>query len=197
MCKKCQSIFFDRFLPALFLAGAFYVLKEVWVAEKEIEAITMFVAFLGFGVAWKQSRAADTQNKLSVKPYLNTYTDIVDKGANRKYVVAILENVGLGAAIVDDYYIAYEGKEHRDGEISKLCAKVFKDWETYEVRPGYAIPVNGRVNIVEIPIYMETNIDDLQKRLREEFELHIEYHSLLDEPFTYNTKKAHAWRTVE
>jgi hypothetical protein len=129
-----------------------------------------------------------------VKPYLNTYTDIVDKGANRKYVVAILENVGLGAAIVDDYYMVHEGVKYRDSQISKMCTKVFKEWEVSEIRPGFALPVNGRLMVVEIPIYMETNTNDLQKRLRDEFELHIEYHSLLDESFTYNSKKNHAWQ---
>lgn len=194
MCKQCKGILFDRILPAIFVIVACYALKEVWDAEKKIEAITMFIAFLGFGVAWKQSRAMDVQNKLSVKPYLNTRTDVVARGPREKYVVAILENVGLGAAIVDDYYIVHEGKKHRDGQISEMCAKVFKDWTVSEIRPGFAIPVNGSLSIVEIPIDLSTNIDALQEQLRNEFELHIKFHSLLDEPFDYNSKQDHAWR---
>lgn len=68
---------------------------------------------------------------------------------------------------MDDYYIVHDGKEHRDGQLSEMCAKVFKDWTVSEIRPGFAIPVNGSLSIVEIPIDLSTNIDALQKQLRD------------------------------
>lgn len=63
-----------------------------------------------------------------------------------------------------------------------------------EIRPGFVIPASDSLPIVEIPIDLSTNIDALQKKLREEFELHIKFHSLLDEPLYYNSKQDHVWK---
>lgn len=165
----------------------------LWAVTHEVAAMTLFISILALLGTWIQATAARTQNKLSVRPYLHTYTEI-ETVNNQMVVLVKLANTGLGPALIDDYYVYSNGEEYRDDDIFHLLAQHFSACEAVIIRPKASIAINYSQVILKLPVTPENaKQDDLQEYLKNNFDLRIRYKSFLNECFLYSSSKSHEW----
>lgn len=143
------------------------------------------IATFAFLAAAIQAYIAYRQNKNSVRPYLHARFTCSKEGN----LILFLENAGLGPAMIDDYYIVYKETQYRDQQIFNLFSEVFPQAQLYFLRPGYAISKGDKLQILTHPA---DDIDSLQTKLHQDFELVIRYESFLGDKITY-TSKTHRW----
>lgn len=171
-----------------------------WLGDVVIWAIDPpnFIALLALlGVCW-QALSTWRQNRLSVRPYLFSYTSIeIHKEGDKEisYLLLYLENCGLGPAIIEDYCIVHEGKEFRDNNIFLMLeGSIGLKWNAFFLRPKSAISANhkGWILRAEVPDGVDPIKEDLQGKLSRKYELRIKYKSLFNEGSKYSSKD-HSW----
>jgi len=126
--------------------------KRFWTSDKLVSFAAIFVSLSTLFIFIKQTNIIETQNHLSVMPYL-----MVESSNNsEQYTFALdIENYGVGPAIIEERLIYYDGKEY-DMEFGPFLQANIPEMDSVEtinhstVQVGLAIPAGGKRNIITI-----------------------------------------------
>lgn len=126
--------------------------KKFWTSDKLVSFAAMFVSLLTLFIFIKQTNIIETQNHLSVMPYL-----MVESSNNSEdYSFALdLENYGVGPAIIEERLIYYDGKEY-DMEFEPFLRTVIPEMDSViinnhsTIQVGLALPAGGRRNVITV-----------------------------------------------
>lgn len=126
--------------------------KKFWTSDKMVSLAAMFVSLLTLFIFIRQTNIIETQNHLSVMPYL-----MVESSKNAElYTFALdLENYGVGPAIIEERLIFYDGKEYNmefepflRANVPEMDSVVTVNHSTIQI--GLALPAQGKRNIITI-----------------------------------------------
>lgn len=146
------------------------------------------VATLAFAATTAQAIAFYIQNKQSVRPYLHVGFYEVNND-----ICLVLENSGLGPAIIEDFGIISDGIYYRDEEIIEAFDKKDIQAGVRSFLPGSAITAGSRLDILTITLDEPTKgFDYYQSYIIKNFELFIKYKSFRNETIHYNSQQ-HLW----
>ncbi|MEM7084895.1 MAG: hypothetical protein AAF489_01855 [Bacteroidota bacterium] len=167
--------------------------KKFWTSDKLVSLAAMFVSLITLFIFIKQTNIIDTQNHLSVMPYL-----MVESSNNSEaYTYRIdLENYGVGPAIIEERVIYYEGKEYRmefepflRATIPEMDSVVVINQST--IQTGLALPAGGRRNIITVgggKKSYETFLRIITKMQTKDLNYKIEYKSIYNDRWEINSE---------
>ena len=109
-----------------------------WLSSNAANVIAICALVATF---W-QAYISRQHNKLSVKPYLTTWTNLQDNETSLIFTVDILNN-GVGPALIKSFQI-YVNEQEIKGKEDELVKKAFKIlFPTYPSEPDYAYMTTG------------------------------------------------------
>lgn len=154
-------------------------------AEQLVALVALVVAVGSF---WVQRK----HNRLSVKPHLITFTEIVEA---KKHVLVRLKNNGLGPALIKSFEFRFDGKiknngsPYKVGELIDMLLKgvLYRSTRTH-LGTDYAMPANESMVLVDIELMPTESLSlfEVKKRL-ERIDLIVKYESFYGAGFVLDT----------
>jgi len=167
--------------------------KKFWTSDKMVSFAAIFVSLITLFIFIKQTNIIETQNHLSVMPYL-----MVESSNNsEEYTFALdLENYGVGPAIIEERVIFYDGKEFNmefepflRQNIPEMDSVVTINHTTIQI--GLAVPAGGRRNILTIgggKTSYETFVRIMTEMQTKNLNYKIKYKSIYNDHWEINSK---------
>lgn len=163
-----------------------------WVADNPdtvISASAFFVSLCVLGLTISQVIQTAKHNKLSVRSYLTTSMHPNDDG---KFLV-ILENCGIGPAIIRDFIVLYHGEEVAKNNLEQVENFVLEtfpnvDGKYYSMVPNSAMQAGEKKALLEI--VLDANSFHLIENI-EHIDIVINYESMYrnnDDVFNYDSR---------
>ncbi len=161
-----------------------------WLSSNAVNVI----ALCALGTTFWQAYVSRQHNKLSVKPYLTTWTHLQNDGASNIFTVDILNN-GVGPALIKSFQIYVDGQEVK-GKDDELVKKAFKIlFPTYQSEPdyaymskGYMMPPREKCHLVKA--VFSTPIEVVEKEVehaKERVRVVVKYESIYQEQQTFDS----------
>ncbi|PCJ82562.1 MAG: hypothetical protein COA49_00410 [Bacteroidetes bacterium] len=156
----------------------------------------MFISVLTLYIFVKQTNLMETQNHLSIMPYL--LVEASQNGENNTFSIDLV-NYGVGPAIIENQVIHFNGSSY-EMEIMEFLQQHIPEMQTDSVivinsssiMQGVAIPANERRNIITIG-GGEKSYNGFLKIFSDiryqEFDYEVEYKSIYDDHWRINSKK--------
>ncbi len=168
------------------------MLKIAWefLGKNGEQIVTILALVVAVGGFWIQRR----HNRLSVRPHLLEFTD---KQHHNKRVVFLLQNNGVGPALIKSYELLLDNKKKSDGStynIEELAKELLKGIKCKSRRTqlgdDYSMPANTSVPVFDIVLddAEPSSIDDIVK-LFNRADLVVKYESFYKEKFVFDTRK--------
>lgn len=124
--------------------------KKFWNSDKIVALTALFISLLTLIIFVWQTNLMERENHLSVMPYL--MMDSANNSATQTFSIS-LENHGAGPAILERMTLWYKGQEYNT-QFHEFLTSTFPQMDSVEllntitIRPGYAIPVGGEINLL-------------------------------------------------
>jgi len=153
-----------------------------------VQLITIITALLAIGLTYWTIRTQQKHNKLSIAPKLCDWLHTQDNSVHYDII-----NKGLGTAKVGKFKFIVDGQEMFWSEFNKVIRHYFEKElnEAHQHTSGLSsdsyIAKDERIRVLELHFLPKLKLTHILERLIKLYQLKVEYYSLYEEPFTYQS----------
>lgn len=153
-----------------------------------VQLITIKTALIAIGLTYWTIRTQQKHNKLSVAPRLCDWLHTQDNSVHYDII-----NKGLGTAKVGKFTFLVDGQEMCWSEFDKDIRHYFKQElnDAHQHTSGLSsdsyIAKDERIRVLELHFLPKLKLSHILERLNKRYQLKVEYYSLYEEPFTYQS----------